>query len=271
MTTRIVAKVGGSLIRDGIPQDLVRDLAEASRANEVVLVHGGGDAVTSMARKLGKEQRFITSPDGFRSRYTDKETSEIYQMVMTGVLSKRLVLALSGEGAKAVSVSGTDAGTLRARRKARLVVIDDRGRKVAVDGGYTGKVSSVDPVLLESLLRGKFVPVVSPVAEGDGHEPLNIDGDRAAASLASALGADLVVFFTDVDGLTLNGSLVTDMTAEEARRRLKEVGFGMQKKVMSAVEAVESGVGEAVICSGAGTGPLERAMKHDTCTVVRAR
>jgi acetylglutamate/LysW-gamma-L-alpha-aminoadipate kinase len=265
---RLVIKVGGSLMKSGVPDSLLRDVVTLSSTNQVVIVHGGGDVVTDYATRLGKEQRFVVSPDGIRSRYTDRETAEIYQMVMSGLLGKRLVLALAKAGARGVSISGVDGSLLQGTRKTRLVIVDDRGRKVAIDGGYTGKVKRVDASVVEALLSGGYVPVVSPVAISEESEPLNVDGDRAAGSLSAGLGADAVVFATNVGGLVLDGGLVAHLTPAQARERLAQVGFGMQKKVMAAAEAVDGGVKEAIICSGTDSAPVSRGLAHEGCTVI---
>ncbi|MDG6985639.1 MAG: [LysW]-aminoadipate/[LysW]-glutamate kinase [Nitrososphaerota archaeon] len=268
---RIVVKVGGSLMKAGVPSALIEDVRGLASSNQIIVVHGGGDVVTEYANRLGKEQRFVVSPDGIRSRYTDMETAEIYQMVMSGLLAKRLVSALTRAGLQSVSLSGGDARLLQGKRKSKLIIMDDRGRKVAIEGGYTGKVVGVNATLLETLLSGGYVPVISPVATGEEAEPLNVDGDRAASSVAAGVKADRVVYLTNVDGLILDDKLVTRMTASDAASKLPKIGFGMQKKVMGAVEAVEAGVGEAIICSGTRTGPLTGALSHDSCTVISNR
>jgi acetylglutamate/LysW-gamma-L-alpha-aminoadipate kinase len=265
---RIVAKIGGSLIKHGVPPSIIEDIRALSQSHQLIVVHGGGEVVTEYANRLGKEQRFVVSPDGVRSRYTDMETAEIYQMVMSGLIAKRLVSALAKAGVRGISLSGTDAYLIRGKRKTRLVVLDGRGRRVAIDGGYTGRVTGINSALLEWLLTQGYVPVVSPVALGEGAEPLNIDGDRAASSLAAGTSADAVVFLTNVDGLNLEGGLVGRMTTPAASSKLPAIGFGMQRKVMGAIDAVEGGVKEAIICSGLRNAPLTSALSHDSCTVI---
>ncbi len=255
-------------MKDGVPAHLIDDVAALSSSHQIMLVHGGGDVVTEYATKLGKEQRFVVSPEGIRSRYTDRETAEIYQMVMSGLLAKRLVQALEKVGMKGVSLSGTDGLLLQGKRKAKLVVMDDRGRKVAIEGGYTGKVTDVNSALLEQLLSKGYVPVVSPVAAGESGEPLNIDGDRAASAIAVGTAADAVIFLTNVDGLQLDGTFVSHLSSAEASSNLSKIGFGMQKKVMAAAEAVEAGVKEAIISSGTRSAPLAHALAHQNCTVI---
>lgn len=271
MPLRIVVKIGGSLMKEGVPKALVDDVAALAPSHQMVIVHGGGDVVTEYATRLGKEQRFVVSPEGIRSRYTDRETVDIYQMVMTGLLAKRLVLALGKAGLRAVSISGSDGSLLQGKRKTKLVVMDERGRKIAMEGGYTGKVVAVNSNLLDLLLAQGYIPVVSPVATSEEGEPLNVDGDRAASSIATGAKADAVVFATNVDGLNLGGSLVSHLTSAEASSKLPKIGFGMQKKVMAAVDAVEGGVKEALICSGTRSGPLSKALNHDACTVISNR
>ena len=255
-------------MKAGVPESLVADIAATSHAHETALVHGGGDLVTDVATRLGKEQRFIVSPDGMKSRYTDRETAEIYTMVMSGLIAKRIVLALRSRGVNAVSISGLDGGLITAKRKQRLAIVDERGRKVMIDGGYTGRVTSVNGGLVGLLMSKGFVPVVSPVALGEGHEPLNIDGDRAASSLAAGIGADAAIFATNVDGVLLDGKLVEHIPAAGVPELLPRIGYGMQKKVLAASEAVGKGVKEAIICSGTRQDPVARAISHESCTVI---
>ena len=117
---KVVVKIGGSLLKEGAPGALLEDVGRLSRIHEVVLVHGGGETVTDIATRLGKAQRFVVSPEGIRSRYTDRDTAEIYAMVMSGLVGKRLVVALQHEKVSAVSISGLDGALLAGQRKRKL-------------------------------------------------------------------------------------------------------------------------------------------------------
>jgi acetylglutamate/LysW-gamma-L-alpha-aminoadipate kinase len=236
--------------------------------DKVVLVHGGGKEVTSIAEKLGKEQKFVVSPRGIRSRYTDKETAEIYTMVMAGKINKEIVMMLQKQGINAVGLAGIDGAIIRAERKKKLVIIDERGRKVAIDGGYTGKINSVNASLLNTITDGGFVAIVSPVALSEEFDLLNVDGDRAAAYVAGELKADRVIFLTNVSGLIMDKKVVTHLTVSEAKEMLPKIGFGMEKKVLACTEAVSMGVKEAIIASGQTAYPITSALKHDNCTVI---
>ncbi len=264
----LVVKMGGSILKEGASNDLVADLKELLKENQVVLVHGGGVEVTEIARKLGKDQKFIISPEGFRSRYTDKETIEIYTMVMAGKINKQIVLALEAHGINAVGLSGLDAGILQAERKKRIIEVDTNGRKRVIDGGYTGKISAVNTDLLKLLLGKGYLPIVTPIALSEESEPLNVDGDRTAAIVAGALKADKLLLLTDVQGLMLKGERIPKITASEVKEVLSSIGAGMSTKVHAGLEALDEGVSEVLVTAGTGKKPISSALKHDTGTVI---
>ncbi len=264
----IVAKAGGRIIEKGLPSNIIKDIKMVITSNKFIFVHGGGVEVTDVASKLGKKQRFITSPNGFRSRYTDKETVEIYMMVMTGKLNKKIVMSLQNVDVPALGLSGLDGLLIKAKRKKKLVIIDDRGRKRVIDGGYTGKIININTGLLHLIIDGGYIPVVSPVAISEEFEPLNVDGDRAAAYIAGFLQADKLVLLTDVEGLYLNNKLVSKLSVLEAKEMLQYIGPGMITKVYSATEALNMGVKEVIITSGLVDRPISMAIEHRRGTVI---
>src|SRR5919108_4042602 len=263
----IVIKIGGSVV-DGLHSSALADIKSIAGKYKLVFVHGGGKEVTATATKLGKEQKFIVSPGGVRSRYTDKETAEIYTMVMSGKLNKVIVQMLLRQHINAVGVAGIDGGLLKAERKKKLIIVNEKGRKMAIDGGYTGKITSVDGALVSDLIRNGYVPVISPIALSEEFDFLNVDGDRAAAHIAGGIKAETVIFITDVNGLTLNEKLVNSMTLDQAKGALPKIGPGMDKKVLACIEALQMGVKEAIIASGQVESPLSRAIAHRDCTVI---
>jgi [amino group carrier protein]-L-2-aminoadipate 6-kinase len=263
-----IIKIGGSILKEGASKDLVTDLKEIVKTNKVILVHGGGVEVTEIASKLGKEQKFIISPEGFRSRYTDKETIEIYTMVMAGKINKQIVLALQSQGITAVGLTGLDAAMLNAERKLRLIAVDERGRKKVIDGGYTGRITEVNTELLNLLLEKGYVPIVTPIAISQDFEPLNVDGDRTAAIVAGALKADKLILLTDVEGLIIKGEHVSKIAATEVKEVLHSIGQGMSTKVHAALEALNQGVKEVLITSGTAKTPISSALNHQVGTVI---
>jgi len=267
MTTTIVCKIGGSVI-DGINPTIIDDIKNLrAQGTRVVLVHGGGDQVTSVAEKMGKKQQFITSPEGIKSRYTDKETAEIFAMVMSVMLAKQIAQTLQKKGINAVTLTGIDGMLLSAERKKKLIIVDDRKRKMVIDGGYTGKISHVNTSFLDTLLAAGYVPIVSPVAASEEFDLLNVDGDRACSHVAGALKSDAAIFLTDTEGLILDDSVVHSLTTVQAREAVPKIGPGMNQKVLAAVEAVEMGAMKSVISSGLRENPLQNALS-DNGTVI---
>jgi len=265
---QIVIKIGGDLLKEGIPHSLVKEIGILSKEHGVVLVHGGGDIVTDIATQLNHPPKFVVSPQGFKSRYTDKKTAEIFTMVMGGKINKEIISAMQSQNVNAIGLTGLDGGLVRAKRKKKIVAINEKGRKMLMDGGYTGKVESVNHELLNLLLENGYVPVISALAMGESSEPLNVDGDRMASNIASALKADRLILLTDVEGVLQDGKPIDRLNLKEAKDLMKEIGAGMITKVHAASEAVSSGVGEVVIGSGFIEGALVAALEHKSGTVI---
>ena len=261
-------KLGGSILKTGASSELFEDLKEILESNKIILVHGGGSEVTDIASKLGKEQQFIVSPQGFRSRYTDKETIEIFTMVMAGKMNKNIILALEKQGIKSLGLSGLDGSLLKAIRKKRLIIVDEKGRKKVIDGGYTGKIIEINKDLLWSILKKDYTPVITPIAISEEYEPLNIDGDRTAAAIASNLEADKLILMTDVEGLILNKQIISKINISKINSILPEIGQGMSTKVHASIKALNEGVKEVIITSGSGKNPLSSALNHQRGTVI---
>jgi len=266
---RITIKMGGDLLKgESLNAPLLEDLRSVAKDNSVIIVHGGGDLVTEMAKKLGKEQVFITSPEGFKSRYTDKETADIYAMVMAGEINTKIVGTLQSFGINAVGLSGFDGALLKAERKKRLVVVDEQGRKKAIEGGYTGKIMSVNGPLLDMLLGKGYVPTISPLAMGTEYEPLNVDGDRTTAAVAAATKSNVILYLTDVEGVLVDGKVIRKIAAIDVDSLLKEIGPGMSTKIHAAVEGIRGGVGKAIITSGFTERPLSNSLEGKCGTVI---
>jgi len=263
----ITIKIGGSVV-DGLHPSTISDLKKVSEQEKVILVHGGGKEVTKISEALGKEQKFIVSPGGIKSRYTDKETVEIFTMVMSGRINKRIVGMLQKNGINAVGLSGVDGKIIQAERKKKLIIINEKGRKMIIDGGYTGKIRDVNASLVRSILDQGYFPVISPIAISEEFDFLNVDGDRAAAYIAGKMQSDKILFLTNVDGLLMDDKLVEKISLIEAKEILPRIGFGMEKKVLAATEALEMGVKEALIANGQRENPISSAIVHDKCTVI---
>jgi len=264
----ITIKIGGSVV-DNLHPTTISDIKKIVEQEGVVLVHGGGKEVTKVSKDLGKEPKFVVSPGGIKSRYTDKETAEIFTMVMSGKINKTIVCMLQKNGINAIGLSGIDGKIIQAERKKKLLIINEKGRKQAIDGGYTGKITNVNASLLKSLLKQGYTPVISPIAISEEFDCLNVDGDRAAAYVAGKIQSDKVLFLTNVDGLLMDEKLVKSLTLDEAKAIIPKIGFGMEKKILAATEALDMGVKEALIANGQRENPISAAIAHDKCTVIQ--
>jgi acetylglutamate/LysW-gamma-L-alpha-aminoadipate kinase len=265
----IVLKIGGDIFKSGLSSILSEDIKKTIEDERIIIVHGGGDEVTEIAEKLGKKQTFITSPTGIRSRYTDRETIEIYSMVMTGRINKSIVRWLLSKGISCIGLSGIDAKTIIAKRKKRLMIIDSRKRKRIIEGGFTGSIKEINASILKFMLKKGYTPVVAPIAIGEEHEILNVDSDRAAANIAGRLNANKIIFLTDVPGILLDGKYLKNISLEEAQNLLARVGPGMDKKVLASIESLKLGAKEAIISSGFTADPITAAINHQQGTVIR--
>lgn len=264
----IVVKAGGRALAQNL-DNITRSIAKrASEGARIIFVHGGGDLVSEYERKMGIEPRFVVSPQGIRSRYTDEAELEVFVMIMAGKLNKEIVSRLQRYGARAIGISGADGGFLRAERKKRIVVVDERGRMRAIPGGYTGRIIDVDASVVNELLNSFRVLVVAPVALGTEYELLNVDADQAAAKISMSLGAEKLLVLTDVEGVILGGKLLSEINVNEADNLQAKIGTGMNRKVMMCCEAVKSGVKEAIISTGLTEDPLE-ALERDIGTRIR--
>jgi acetylglutamate/LysW-gamma-L-alpha-aminoadipate kinase len=235
-----------------------------------VLVHGGSDETNRLAEALGHPPRFVTSPSGHTSRYTDRRTLEIFEMVYCGTANKGLVERLQGRQVNALGVSGLDGRLLQGKRKAAIRIIE-QGRQKVLRDDWTGTVEQVNAPLLHMLLENGYLPVVAPLACGEKGEPLNVDGDRAAAAIAVALRAETLLLLSNVPGLLRTfpdeTSLIPHIPRVEVDAYLDYAQGRMKKKVLGAAEAVEQGVGRVILGDARAEGCVSRALEG-TGTVV---
>jgi acetylglutamate/LysW-gamma-L-alpha-aminoadipate kinase len=254
----LVIKVGGSL---DDPSRLLDDIAAQRRP--VVLVHGAHRVLDDLAVRLGHPPRFITSATGAVSRYTDDAAMNHFLMAYCGVVNKRLVQALLARGVNAVGLAAMDGGMVRGRRRA-----DIRGREgartVVLHGDHAGTVTDVDTGLMRALLESGRTPVICPPALGDDGVPINVDGDRLAAELALALGAERMLIFSDTNGLLADPDRPESTVARAAAADLPGLAGAARGRARSKLTAVEralrGGVAAVGLCDGRPHRPLESAL-----------
>ncbi len=227
----LVLKLGGSVGQeDTLPEDLQQVQAAGAR---VALVHGGGPLITAWLARIAKETRFVGG-----LRYTDEETLDVVRMVLGGLVNGEIVARLGLAGVRAIGLSGSDDRLLQAAPRDPAL-------------GLVGDVTSVNPAPLRLALDSGYVAVVAPVAVAEGGGFLNVNADTAAAQIALALGANRLIFFTDVDGISDTSGPRRRLDPAEARRLIAAgvVTGGMIPKVDASLLAL-SHVGEALIVDG---------------------
>jgi acetylglutamate/LysW-gamma-L-alpha-aminoadipate kinase len=266
----IVVKAGGSA---GLDVNAVcADVAELAKHGEkIILVHGGSEETNVISEKLGHPPRFVTSVSGHVSRYTDRETLEIFAMVTAGRINKLLVERLQQLGANAVGLSGLDGRLLEAKRKPALRIIENGKRKV-LRGDYSGMIEHVNADLLEALLAAGYTPVIAPLAISYQAEALNVDGDRVAAAIGAAVEADTLVILSNVPGLLRDfqdeSTLIAHLSAKDAPAALDQYAQGrMKKKVLGAVEALNAGVVKVILADGRVAQPVRQALAGSGTTI----
>ncbi len=266
----IVVKVGGS---EGIDLEAVcLDVAELVKGGrKMVLMHGGSHETNLLAERLDHPPRFVTSVSGYVSRYTDRETLAIFEMVYCGKINKSLVERLQGLGVNAVGLSGLDGRLLEGQRKAVIKIVE-KGKKRVLRDDYTGKVERANVSLLHLLLDNGYLPVLTPPAISYEGQAINVDGDRAAAVVAAALGAEQLIILSNVPGLLRNfpdeDSLIPLIERDEAQEYMDFAQGRMKKKVMGAVEALAEGVRQVIFADGRIDSPIRAALEGQG-TVIR--
>lgn len=241
----VVVKYGGAaMINEGVRAAVLQDLILMQQVGiRPVLVHGGGPEIDRMLKKLGKERVFV---DGIR--YTDDETMEIVQMVLSGKVNKDLVAHIERQGGSALGICGGDGGLFRAER------LTKNGK----DLGMVGAITAVNPDVIHRALDSGYIPVVSTIALRPNDESgyFNINADTAAAELAGALNAEKLILLTDVPGLLRDvadvATLISVLKREDVPGLIGQgiVSGGMIPKVECCVQALSLGVKSTHILDG---------------------
>lgn len=259
----LVIKVGGS---KGIDYEAVcADVAQlVAEGQPLVLIHGGSHLTNQVAAALGHPPRFVTSPSGYTSRLTDRATLEIFEMVYCGQVNKNIVERLQRRGVNAVGLSGIDGRLWQGSRKPVLKVVEN-GRTRLIRDNLTGRVERVNTPLLRRLLAGGFVPVLTPPAISYEGEAINVDGDRAAAATAVALGAAELVILSNVPGLLRRfpdeNSLIPFVPADAVEQAATAYARGrMRIKLLGAQTALQGGVRRVVLADARAGQPILRAL-----------
>ena len=261
----IVVKIGGT---EGVDFSAIcSDAAKIiSQGKELVLVHGGSAEATALGEALGKPPKMITSPSGYTSRYTNRETLEIFLMAVNGKVNSLLTEQLQMLGVNSFGLSGVDGRLMQAKRKESIQSVEN-GKRFVIRDDFTGKIVSINKAMLEMLLKSGYVPVIAPVAVSEKGEALNVDGDRAAAKIAASIKADTLILLTAVPGLLKKfpdeSSLIQTLSKNQLKGAFEAAQGRMKKKILGAEEALQGGVGRVIIADGRIQNPIMNALKGE--------
>ena len=265
----LVIKIGGT---EGVNfRPICSDIADLVRQGiKVVVVHGGSSETNELGTKLGIRPRFITSPSGFTSRYTDQTTLRIFMMAVNGKINSLLVEQLQKFGVNAFGFSGLDGQTITATRKSTIQSVEN-GKKKIIRDDYTGKIDSVNLSILTSIINLNLTPVIAPLAISSDGEAVNIDADRAAASIAGAIKAESLIFLTGTSGLLRKfpdpNTLIRQLPRHKLNEALEYAEGRMKKKILACEEALKAGVVRVIISDGRIENPVINALSG-TRTVI---
>ena len=258
----IVVKLGGT---QGVDFSAIcNDAAELLKpGRRFVFVHGGSAEANTLGEALGMPPRMITSPSGYTSRYTDRKTLEIFLMAVNGKVNSLLTEQLQKLKVNAFGLCGLDGNLIQATRKDSIQSME-RGKRIIIRDDYTGKIKMVNSELLFMLLNAGYLPVIAPVAVSEKGEALNVDADRAAAMVASALKAEMLILLTAVPGLMKNfpdeSTLIRQLSQSQLSAANEAAQGRMKKKVLGAEEALKGGVSRIVIADGRIQNPISNAL-----------
>lgn len=238
----IVVKYGGSAMsNEELQKNVIKDVTLLKLVGfKPIIVHGGGKEISRWVGKVGKDAKFVNG-----LRVTDEETMEIAEMVL-GRVNKRLVTMVQELGVKAVGISGKDGGMIQV----------DKKYAGGEDIGFVGEIKKVNPKILYDLLEKDFLPIVAPVGLDEHFITYNINADDAACAIAKAVGADKLVFLTDIEGLYKDiddkTSFIPRITVSDADALIAEglIGGGMLPKLENCTSAVKNGVNRVHILDG---------------------
>ncbi|WP_026510739.1 MULTISPECIES: acetylglutamate kinase [unclassified Butyrivibrio] len=238
----IVVKYGGSAMEsEEFQKNVIKDVTLLKLVGfKPIIVHGGGKAISKWVGKVGKEAEFVNG-----LRVTDEETMEIAEMVLNKV-NKCLVRMVQELGVKAIGISGKDSGLLKAKKKL----------SGGQDIGFVGDVEKVDPKILYDLMDNDYLPIVAPVGMNEDFDTFNINADDAACAIAKAVGAEKLVFLTDIEGVYKDindkSSFISRLTCSEVDELIAggNIGGGMLPKLQNCTDAVKEGVHRVHILDG---------------------
>lgn len=251
--TTVVIKYGGNAMEnDELKNSFARDVVMMKQVGiNPVIVHGGGPQIGDLLNRLGKESKFVQG-----MRVTDRETMDVVQMVLGGLVNKDIVNLIQHNGGQAVGLTGKDGRLIKARKMVlKNLDADDPELQASeiIDIGHVGEVQGIDTKVLDLLGGSDFIPVIAPIGVDQDGTSYNINADLVAGKVAEVLRAEKLILLTNVAGLKdKEGRVLTGLTADRVNALIKDgtIHGGMLPKIRCTLEAVENGVHTSHIIDG---------------------
>ncbi len=247
--TMVIKYGGNAMVDDKLKRGFARDIVLMKLVGmNPVVVHGGGPQIGSMLEQVGKKTHFV---DGMR--VTDSETMDVVEMVLGGLVNKEIVNLINQHGGHAVGLTGKDGDLIHARKLTFQRHNPEMNAPEIVDIGHVGEVASIDPAIINMLVKGNFIPVIAPIGVGEDGQSYNINADLVAGKLAMTLEAEKLILLTNTAGvLDREGKLLTGLKANRVEELIKDgtIHGGMMPKINCALDAVHSGVNTVQIIDG---------------------
>jgi len=246
----IVIKYGGNaMVDETLKSSFARDVVLMKLVGiNPVIVHGGGPQIGQVLAKIGKQTEFVEG-----MRVTDSETMDVVEMVLGGLVNKEIVNLINRHGGRAVGLTGKDGDLIRARKLTLTRNAPELKAPEIIDIGHVGQVASIDPAVVDMLVRGDFIPVVAPIGVGEDGHSYNINADLVAGKMAEVLRAEKLMLLTNAAGvLDKNDKVLSGLTAREVDALIADgtIYGGMLPKIRCALDAVQGGVKAAHIIDG---------------------
>ncbi len=247
--TMVIKYGGNAMVDEALKHSFARDvvLLKLVGINPVV-VHGGGPQIGLVLERLGKSSHFV---DGMR--VTDSETMDVVEMVLGGLVNKDIVNLLNQHGGHAVGLTGKDGMLIRARKIVLKPSNPEMDASEIIDLGHVGEVESIDPSVVDMLVKGDFIPVIAPIGVGEDGCSYNINADLVAGKVAQVLGAEKLILLTNTKGvMDKSGTLLTGLSQAEVETLIADgtIAGGMIPKIRCAMDALAGGVRSAHIIDG---------------------
>jgi acetylglutamate kinase len=247
--TFVIKYGGAAMVEEKLKDAFAQDIVLMSFIGiKTIIVHGGGPKISKIMEQMGKKPTFVHG-----HRVTDKETIDIVEMVLGGLINKEIVSLINNHGGRAIGLSGKDGKLIEAKKKIVKKISAETGTPEILDIGLVGEVKKVNPKILTSIDKDNFIPVIAPISAGQKNETLNINADYVAGAVASALKAEKLILLTDTRGIlgsrekllsTINNTKIKSLIKK------KTISGGMLPKVHACQDALNGSVKKTHIIDG---------------------